>query len=198
MKTTKFAILLVLSIVLMNSCQSNNRKAPSQEDVGEFTSAVEKVTNMLQPESASLIFTLDGVRYELDTKNVKPTFIPFTSFRPANEEEGDHEDQSIIWMQGKDKTNNNIEIHFETTLNQKITNGIFTTSNGSITIEKDGKNKYYQIQNLELKISNVSEKQFNEELSAYSLDMAFNGTIETVGSNGKAFEITDGKYEVKY
>lgn len=198
MKTTKFAILLVLSIVLMNSCQSNNRKAPSQEDVDEFTSAVEKVTNMLQPKSASLIFTLDGVRYELDTKNVKPTFIPFTSFRLANEEEGDHEDQSIIWMQGKDKTNNNIEIHFETTLNQKITNGIFTTSNGSITIEKDGKNKYYQIQNLELKISNVSEKQFNEELSAYSLDMAFNGTIETVGSNGKAFEITDGKYEVKY
>jgi hypothetical protein len=51
---------------------------------------------------------------------------------------------------------------------------------------------------MNLNISGLSEKRFHEELSGYSLNMSFSGTIAEYGAKSKSHEIKDGKYILKY
>ena len=49
-----------------------------------------------------------------------------------------------------------------------------------------------------LNIHNLKEKKFRKELSAYSLDMTFGGTIAEFRTSGKSHEIKEGKYIIRY
>ena len=203
MKNLKLFISAILILLLISACNNKQKQsresieAPVKQEMEEFTEAAEKVTNMLQPKSASLVFTLDGTTYRLGTTDVKATIIPFTHYKPANTEEGETQESSLIWMQGTD-TANRVEITFSVSLNEKFANGNFVANEGEVIISKEGKSNYYKVKSISLIISNLKEKKFRKELSAYSLDMSFGGTIAEFRASGKSHEIKEGKYIIRY
>ncbi len=203
MKAKKLFIFLTITILLLSACNNRqkqseeNFEAPTKQEMEKFSKAAEKIANILQPELASLVFTLDGTTYRLDTKNVKSSIIPFTHYKPVNEEEGEMEEQSLIWMQGTDVANG-VDITFSLNLKEKFANGNFTAREGQVIISKEGKNSYYSVKNISLSISNLKEKKFSRELSAYSLNMTFGGTIAEFGARAEEYEIKDGCYDLKY
>ncbi len=197
-KTILFATALVfLATACTNNKQKQTTEIPTQEDFEEFEEAAEKVSNLMQPKTASLVFILDGTTYQLDTKNVETSIIPFAMYKPANEEEGETEASSLIWLKGTDLIND-VNISFSVNLKNKIDNGNFMANEGEIIISKKGKDNYYSVKDISLVISNLKEKKFYEELSGYSLDMTFSGTIAEYGAKGKLHEIKDGKYVLRY
>jgi len=200
----KNLIVLILLSISLFSCKNKSKtnteqgiEAPTENEVKEFEAAANEMSKLLETKVANLSFDLDGITYQLKTKDVKTTFIPFTSYKPINEEEGEMQEESLIWMQGTDSVNN-AEITFSVSLNQKFGNGSFVSSNGELNITKEGKKDYYTVESMKLNISNFSAKKFNENLSGYSLDMSFEGNVETFGSKTTTTVITNGKYELKY
>lgn len=203
MKTLKLFTPVILILIFVSACNNKqkesgeNIEAPTKKEMKEFTEAAEKMTNLLQPKSASLVFTLDGTTYRLDTKNVETSIIPFAMYKPANEEEGEMEESSLIWLKGTDTTNG-INLSFSFNLKEKIANGNFTANEGEVIISKEGKSNYYSVKNISLVVSNLKEKKFNEDLSGYSLDMTFDGTIAEFGARANEYKVKDGRYELKY
>jgi hypothetical protein len=118
-------------------------------------------------------------------------------YKPANEEEGEMEESSLIWLKGTDTTNG-INLSFSVNLKEKIANGNFTANEGEVIISKEGKSNYYSVKNISLVVSNLKEKKFNEDLSGYSLDMTFDGTIAEFGARANEYKVKDGRYELKY
>jgi len=199
-KYLTFATFLVFLIIACSNSQKQSQQgisAPTQEEMEKFTEAAEKVSAMLQPKTATLVFILDGTTYRLDTKDVKSTIIPFTHYKPANAEEGEAQESSLIWMQGSDIANG-VEITFSINLNEKFSNGSFTAHGGELILSKESKSNYYSVKNMALNIHNFKEKKFRKELSGYSLEMTFSGTIAGLGPKGETHEIKDGKYILKY
>lgn len=204
MKNVKLVVVFFVVAFVVAACSSNQPKqveggieAPTQLEMAEFSEAAEKVSNMLQPKSASLVFTLDGTTYELNTKSVETSIIPFSMYRPANEEEGESEESSLIWMKGTDVATG-VNVSFSVGLKEKLANGNFAADEGEIIISKEGKDQYCSVRKMSLNISKVVEKRFHKELSGYSLDMAFSGTVADFGPKGETHEITDGRYSLKY
>jgi hypothetical protein len=199
MKTIQ--ILALIAILAFYSCKNNKStqelNAPTQTEIEEFSHAADKVANMLKPKEALLSFVLEGTTYNLQTKDIKTTIIPFTHYKPMNEEEGEMEETSLIWMQGKDAINKT-EIIFSVSLSEKFANGNFSARDGELTIEKDGKKQYYTVKNIDLVISNFSPKKIHDELNAYSMDMSFSGTLGEFGPDNTEFVISNGKYLLKY
>lgn len=199
MKTIQ--ILTLIATLAFYSCKNNKSKqelnAPTQTEIEEFSHAAEKVANMLKPKEALLSFVLEGTTYTLQTKDIKTTIIPFTHYKPMNEEEGEMEETSLIWMQGKD-ANNKSEIIFSVSLSQKFANGTFSAHDGELNIEKDGKKQYYTVKNIDLVISNFSQKEIHNELNAYSMDMSFSGDLGEFGPENTKYSITNGRYSLKY
>lgn len=193
--------IILIAILTIVSCKNNTstqkQKAQSENEVQEFTETAEQVANLLQPQKASVSFELDGVTYSLQTKDINPTIIPFTHYKPKNEEEGEMTETSLIWMQGKD-ANNQTDLTFSITLYEKFGNGNFSVREGEVAIEKEGKKQYYSIKDLDLNISNFSEKKFNDELSAYSMEVTFRGELGEFGPGKKTYSITNGEYAIKY
>jgi len=189
--------------LLVSACNSKQKQLElgieetTQQEMEESPKAAQKVTNVLQPKSASLVFTLEGTTYELETKGVDASVIPFAMYKPANKKEGETEESSLIWLKGTD-AKTGIGIRFSVNLKRKMTNGKFTTNKGEVVISNGGKEQYYGVKKMNLNISNLSEKPFNEELSAYSLDMSFSGTIAEYGANGKIYTIRNGRYNIGY
>ncbi|MCI1647466.1 MAG: hypothetical protein LKI39_14245 [Bacteroides sp.] len=203
MKLIKTLTLAAVAILLISACNSKQKQkeqsidAPTLQEMEKFSKAAEKVANMLQPKSASLIFKLDGTTYKLDTKDIEVSIIPFTMYKPINEEEGETEESSLIWLKGTDATNG-ANISFSVNLKKKIDNGFSTANGGEVIISKEDKEQYYGVKKMNLNISNLSEKRFRKELSGYSLDMSFSGTIAEYGAEGKTHEIKDGEYTLRY
>ncbi len=204
MKNNKLTIVFFVLALVVVACNSKQNKqvgdeieAPTQQEMEEFSEAAENVSNMLQPKSASLVFTLDGTTYQLQTKSVKTSIIPFAMYKPANEDEGETEESSLIWMKGTDVATG-VDISFSVSLKEKLANGNFTADGGEVIMSKEGKEQYYGVRKMNLNIGNLLEKRFHEELSGYSLDMSFSGTIAEYGASGKTHEIDGGKYNLKY
>jgi len=203
MKTIETLLFVGIITLLATACNNKQKqqeqgiKAPTQQEIEDFSEDAEKVINMLHPKSASLVFTLDGNIYELNTKSVEVSIIPFAMYKPANKEEGETEESSLIWLNGTDTTNG-VNISFSVSLKEKLANGNFTANKGEVIISKKGKEQYYSVKKINLNISNLSQKRFHEELSGYSLDMSFSGTIAEFGAKGNAHEIKNGKYSLKY
>lgn len=204
MKTIKLFILTFITTLLVSACggdssrpNDQNIDAPTSKEIDEFTEAANKVADMLKPKAASLSFVFNGVHYRLDEANLKVGFIPFTMFKPANMEEGEPEEESLIWMQGID-VSNDVEITFSVSLNQKFDNGAFQAHRGELVLVKDGATLQYSVKDLWLNISNLQEKKFNSDLSAYSLDISFNGTLAKMGARKEAVKIESGQYSLRY
>ncbi len=204
MKTVKLIMLFFVTILLISACGGGSNRpddqtieAPTSKDMDEFTEAANKVADMLKPKSASLSFDFDGVAYKLDEANLKIGIIPFTMFKPANVEEGEPEEESLIWMQGVD-VSNDVEITFSVSLNQKFDNGAFIAHSGDLIMVNDGVTHQYSVKDLSLKISNLQEKKFNSDLSAYSLDVSFNGTLVKPGARMESVGIESGSYSIRY
>ena len=203
MKNIRFLTLATLLVFFTIACKNSGKQSinsievPTKQELKEFADAAEKVAGLLQPKTATLIFTLDGTTYRLATTDVKATIIPFAHFKPADAEEGETHGSSLIWMQGTD-TDNKVEIVFSISLDDKFANGNFVANEGKVILSKEGKDNYYSIKNMMLNIHNLKEKKFGTELSAYSLDMTFGGTIAEFGASGKINEIKEGKYNLRY
>lgn len=202
MKTIQ-ALFLLASITLF-ACNNEKKQqtayimeTPTKEDIQEFEKAANALSKMLEPKIAELSFIVNGINYQLHTTDIKATIIPFTHYKPVNEEEGDMQENSLIWLQGTDSKNQST-ISFSINLNEKFKNGDFIAQDGEIIIEKDGKKEFYSVKSIRLTIQNFDEKVFNNELSAYSLLMKFEGELTQFGANRKEFTISNGSYSIKY
>jgi hypothetical protein len=202
MKTIQ-ALFLLASITLF-ACNNEKKQqtayimeTPTKEEIQEFEKAANALSNMLEPKIAELSFIVNGINYQLHTTDIKATIIPFTHYKPVNEEEGDMQENSLIWLQGTDSKNQST-ISFSINLNEKFNNGDFIAQDGEIIIEKDGKKEFYSVKSIRLTIQNFDEKVFNNELSAYSLLMKFEGELTQFGANRKEFTISNGSYSIKY
>ncbi len=202
MKTIQ-TLLLIASIALF-SCNNEKKQEtqysieePTKEEIKEFEKAANALSQILQPKIAELSFMLNGINYQLQTADIKATIIPFTHYKPINEDEGEMQENSLIWLQGTD-TKNESTISLSINLNEKFNNGNFIAKDGEIIIDKDGKKEYYSVKIIRLTIQNFDEKVFNDELSAYSLLMQFEGELTQFGANRKEFTISNGSYIIKY
>jgi len=192
-------------IALLCACNSKTNQTgnetiqvPTEKESKEFEEAAEKTAKLLQPESANLSFSIDGNTYSINNETLEVAFFPFTVYKPVDEEEGEMEEESLIWLQGSDVNNKKIKIKFELTLKGKFANGTFTVSEGNIYIDKDDQSRIYSAKKINITISDLVEKKFTDEITGYSLDMNFSGTYSDLGPKGKTYEVSDGSYQLKY
>lgn len=204
MKHLNMILFISLTALIFVGCQSKSKTqdqgitAPTEEEIDEFTDAAEKMADILTPKSASLSFVMDGVTYAIKTKDVQTTIFPFATYKPVNEEEGDREEQTLIWLQGTDANRPTTVIRFAVVLKRQPANGTYTATDGSLDLKSDGKTIYYTVKKLTVNISGLTKKKFSEEVSGYSLDMTFSGTIADFGPKGKEYSVSEGTYHLQY
>lgn len=195
----KIILFVVISLGVLLSCSDTKSKARDENNIQfdeEQINALDDKNQSLKSKIAQLSFIIEGKKYEMAEKTEEVNIIPFAMYKPIDEEEGQTNDESLVWMKGKNSENPAQTITAEFTIEGKLTKGNFICKNGRLEAYPDY--KYLDIIEMNLEVIEVQDKTFMPELKGYSVKIKFSGKVKEAGAKGRELNVEQGNINIKY